>query len=175
MVSIKDKEFVPYISAHALKKRIEELGADISNDFSESSVVLIGVLNGAFMFLSDLTKNIKVPVEVTFIKVASYVGSQSSGEVKNLIGLDLDLEGKSVIIVEDIIDTGLSMKFLLELVKEKNPKKIAIASLLLKPDALIHDINIDYIGFEIPNRFVVGYGMDYDGLGRNLPALYQLK
>ena len=151
------------------------MGADISSDFSEGPAVLIGVLNGAFMFLSDLTKNIKVPVEVTFIKVASYVGSQSSGEVKNLIGLDLDLEGKSVIIVEDIIDTGLSMKFLLELVKEKKPKKIAIASLLLKPDALIHDISIDYVGFEIPNRFVVGYGMDYDGLGRNLPALYQLK
>lgn len=172
---IKDKEFVPYISAHALNKRIEELGADISNDFSEGPAVLIGVLNGAFMFLSDLTKNIKVPMEVTFIKVASYVGSQSSGEVKNLMGLDLDIEGKSVIIVEDIIDTGLSMKFLLELIRKKNPKKISIASLLLKPDALIHDISIDYVGFEIPNRFVVGYGMDYDGFGRNLPALYQLK
>ncbi|WP_373492790.1 hypoxanthine phosphoribosyltransferase [Aquiflexum sp.] len=175
MVLIKDKEFVPYISAHVLKKRIEELASEISNDFSEGPAVLIGVLNGAFMFLSDLTKNIKVPVEVTFIKVASYMGTKSSGEVKSLIGLDLDIEGKSVIIVEDIVDTGLSMKFLLELVKERKPKKIAVASLLLKPDALVHDINIDYVGFEIPNRFVVGYGLDYDGLGRNLPALYQLK
>lgn len=175
MVLIKDKEFVPYISAHALKKRIEELGADISRDFSVGPSVLVGVLNGAFMFLSDLTKNIKVPMEVTFIKVASYVGSMSSGEVKSLIGLDMDLEGKSVIIVEDIVDTGLSMKFLLDLIKEKKPKKIAVATLLLKPDALVHDIVIDYVGFEIPNRFVVGYGMDYDGLGRNLPALYQLK
>ncbi|WP_373521559.1 hypoxanthine phosphoribosyltransferase [Aquiflexum sp.] len=175
MVSIKDKEFIPYISAHALKKRIEEMGNEISNDFSGNPAVLIGVLNGAFMFLSDLTRNIKIPMEVTFIKVASYIGTESSGAVKSLMGLDLDLEGKSVILVEDIVDTGLSMKFLLELVKEKKPNKIAVASLLLKPDALVHDIKIDYVGFEIPNRFVVGYGMDYDGFGRNLPALYQLK
>ncbi|WP_194976081.1 hypoxanthine phosphoribosyltransferase [Aquiflexum lacus] len=175
MVLIKDKEFVPYISASTLKKRIEELGADISKDFSDGPAVLIGVLNGAFMFLSDLTKTIKVPIEVTFIRVASYIGSESSGEIKHLMGLDLDLEGKSVILVEDIIDTGLSMKFLLELIRDKKPKKIAVASLLLKPDALVHDIKVDYLGFEISNRFVVGYGMDYDGLGRNLPALYQLK
>lgn len=175
MVFIKDKEFVPYISSQALNKRVEEMGAEISKDFSNDPPVMIGVLNGAFMFLSDLIKNITPLLEVSFIKVASYIGSESSGEVKRLMGLDIDLEGKSVIIVEDIVDTGLSMKFLLELVKERNPKKIAIASLLLKPDALIHDIKIDYIGFEIQNKFVVGYGMDYDGLGRNLPALYQLK
>lgn len=151
------------------------MGAEISKDFADDPAVLIGVLNGAFMFLADLTKKVTVPVEVSFIKVSSYKGFESSGEVKDLMGLDVELEGRSVIIVEDIIDTGLSMKYLVELIEKEKPKRIAIASLLVKPDAIVHKIKIDYVGFEIPNRFVVGYGMDYDGYGRNLPALYQLK
>lgn len=175
MTLIKNKEFVPYISAYALKKRIEELGTEISKDFADEPAVLIGVLNGAFMFLADLTKKVTVPVEVSFIKVSSYKGLESSGSVMNLMGLDVELEGRSVIIVEDIIDTGLSMKYLLELIEKQKPKRIAVASLLVKPEAIVHKIKIDYIGFEIPNKFVVGYGMDYDGFGRNLPALYQLK
>jgi hypoxanthine phosphoribosyltransferase len=175
MTLIKNKEFVPYISAYALKKRIEELGTEISKDFADEPAVLIGVLNGAFMFLADLTKKVTVPIEVSFIKVSSYKGLESSGSVMNLMGLDIELEGRSVIIVEDIIDTGLSMKYLLELIEKEKPKRIAVASLLVKPEAIVHKIKIDYIGFEIPNKFVVGYGMDYDGFGRNLPALYQLK
>jgi hypoxanthine phosphoribosyltransferase len=137
--------------------------------------VLIGVLNGSFIFLSDLVKTISIPIEVSFVKVSSYSGTSSTGVIKNLLGLDIDLQNRSVIIIEDIIDTGLSMKHLLEMILKENPKRVAIATLLLKPDALSHPLNINYIGFEIPNKFVVGYGMDFDGLGRNLPELYQLK
>lgn len=151
------------------------MGKEISKDFADESAVLIGVLNGAYMFLADLTKKVTVPIEVSFIKVSSYKGLESSGSVNNLIGLDIDLKGRSVIIVEDIIDTGLSMKYLRELIEKEKPKRIAVAALLVKPEAIVHNTKIDYIGFEIPNKFVVGYGMDYDGFGRNLPALYQLK
>jgi hypoxanthine phosphoribosyltransferase len=175
MISIKEKIFVPYISANSLKQRVEEIGNEISKDFKEDCPVLLGVLNGSFMFLSDLAKSISTPIEVSFVKVSSYSGASSTGNVKNLLGLDIDLKNRSVIIVEDIIDTGLSMTHLLEMVQKENPKKIAIATLLLKPEALIYPMDINYIGFEIPNKFVVGYGMDFDGLGRNLPELYQLK
>lgn len=175
MISIKDKVFVPYITANSIQQRVAEIGAEISKDFKEDCPILIGVLNGSFIFLSDLAKNISIPVEISFVKVSSYSGTNSTGFVKNLLGLDFDLNKRSVIIVEDIIDTGLSMKHLLEMVQRENPKKIAIASLLLKPDALVHQLNVNYIGFEIPNKFVVGYGLDFDGLGRNLPELYQLK
>ena len=175
MISIKEKIFVPYITANSLKKRVEEIGNEISKDFKEDCPVLLGVLNGSFMFLSDLAKSISTHMEVSFVKVSSYSGTSSTGNVKNLMGLDIDLKNRSIIIVEDIIDTGLSMTHLLEMVQKENPKKIAIATLLLKPEALKYPMEINYIGFEIPNKFVVGYGMDFDGLGRNLPELYQLK
>jgi hypoxanthine phosphoribosyltransferase len=175
MISIKNKVFVPYITANSLQQRVAEIGNEISKDFKEECPILIGVLNGSFIFLSDLAKSITIPIEISFVKVSSYSGTSSTGAVKNLLGLDFDLNERSVIIVEDIIDTGLSMKHLLEMIQRENPKRIAIATLLLKPEALIHPINVNYVGFEIPNKFVVGYGMDFDGLGRNLPELYQLK
>ncbi|MBS9522472.1 hypoxanthine phosphoribosyltransferase [Litoribacter ruber] len=175
MVEVKDKQFVPYLSEAELSQRIATLGAKINNDFQGKEPVLLGILNGAFMFLSDLAKAIDIPVEIQFIKVASYEATASTGQVKNLIGLNVDLEGRDVIVVEDIVDTGLSMKHILGLVAEHNPGKIAIATLLLKPEALIEPLDIDYVGFEIPNKFVVGYGLDYDGLGRNLKEIYQLK
>lgn len=175
MISIKDKVFVPYITANSLQQRVAEIGAEISQDFKLDCPVLIGVLNGSFIFLSDLVKNISIPIEVSFVKVSSYSGTSSTGVIKNLLGLDIDLQNRSVIIIEDIIDTGLSMKHLLEMIQMESPKRVAIATLLLKPDALSHPLNINYIGFKIPNKFVVGYGMDFDGLGRNLPELYQLK
>jgi len=175
MISIKNKVFVPYITANSLQQRVAEIGNEISKDFKEECPILIGVLNGSFIFLSDLAKSITIPIEVSFVKVSSYSGTSSTGAVKNLLGLDFDLNERSVIIVEDIIDTGLSMKHLLEMIQRENPKKIAIATLLLKPEALIHPINVNYVGFEITNKIVVGYGMDFDGLGRNLPELYQLK
>lgn len=175
MIKIKDKTFVPYISAHALKKRIAEMGAEISKKYEGQTPVLIGVLNGCFVFMSDLAKHINIPVEVSFIKISSYSGTASTGTVNSLIGLEISLKDREVIIIEDIIDTGLSMKHLLGQVQAQQPKKLEVAALLVKPDAIQHEIEIQYKGFEIPNKFVVGYGMDYDGLGRNLPALYQLK
>jgi hypoxanthine phosphoribosyltransferase len=175
MISIKEKVFIPYITANSLSQRVAEIGNEISNDFKEDCPVLLGVLNGSFIFLSDLAKSISIPMEVSFVKVSSYSGTSSTGNVKKLMGLDIDLKNRSIIIVEDIIDSGLSMTHLLEMVKKENPKKIAIATLLLKPEALIYPLDINYIGFEISNKFVVGYGMDFDGLGRNLPELYQLK
>jgi hypoxanthine phosphoribosyltransferase len=175
MVEVKDKRFVPYLSEADLSQRISSMGAKISSDFGDKTPVLLGVLNGAFMFLSDLAKAIDVPVEIQFVKVASYESTASTGKVKDLIGLNIDLTGREVVIVEDIVDTGLSMKHILNIVGEKNPAKISIATLLLKPEALKEPLDIEYIGFEIPNKFVVGYGLDYDGLGRNLKEIYQLQ
>ncbi|MCL6257778.1 hypoxanthine phosphoribosyltransferase [Aquiflexum sp. TKW24L] len=175
MISIKDKVFVPYITAHSIQQRVAEIGAEISKDFKEDCPILIGVLNGSFIFLSDLAKSISIPIEISFIKISSYSGTNSTGSIRNILGLDVNLNNRSVVIVEDIIDTGLSMKHLVEMIEKETPKRIAIASLLLKPDALVELLKVNYIGFEIPNKFVVGYGMDYDGFGRNLPELYQLK
>jgi hypoxanthine phosphoribosyltransferase len=175
MVRLHDKDFVPFIDEKALQNRIAQLGNRISEDFKGTSPLLIGVLNGSFMFLSDLSKHIHIPTEISFIKVSSYASTTSTGAVTELIGLQEQIKDRHVIIVEDIVDTGLSMKVLLEKLNEQKPSKIAIVSLLLKPEALVHPINVDYIGFEIPNKFVVGYGLDYNGLGRNLPEIYQLK
>ncbi|WP_143962416.1 hypoxanthine phosphoribosyltransferase [Litoribacter populi] len=175
MVEVKDKQFVPYLSEAELSQRIATLGAKINKDFQGKEPILLGILNGAFMFISDLAKAIEIPVEIQFIKVASYEATSSTGEVKNLIGLNVDLEGREVIVVEDIVDTGLSMKYILGLIADRNPSKVSIATLLLKPEALKEPLEIDYVGFEIPNKFVVGYGLDYDGFGRNLKEIYQLK
>lgn len=175
MIQIKDKEFVPYINQEALQQRITELGNAISEDCRTQCPILIGVLNGSYMFLGDLSKSISIPIEICFLKIASYTGTSSTGTVNQLMGLDADIADRHVIIVEDIVDTGLSMSFLLEKIKSLGPKSVRIATLLTKPEALKHPINLDYVGFEIPNKFVVGYGLDYDGLGRNLPAIFQLK
>lgn len=175
MIQIKDKEFIAYISEEMLMQRVRDMGIKISRDFQGQFPLLIGVLNGSFMFLADLAKSISIPVEISFIKISSYQGTHSTGKVKDTYGLDMDLKGRPVIIVEDIVDTGLSMSFLCEKIKKLGPKSINIATLLTKPDALQHPVKVDYVGFEIPNKFVVGYGLDYDGYGRNLPAIYQLK
>ncbi|WP_040489706.1 hypoxanthine phosphoribosyltransferase [Indibacter alkaliphilus] len=174
MIEIKDKTFIPFLDRKSLDQRINELGTQISKDFENKNPVIIGVLNGAFMFLSDLVKNIDIPTEITFLKISSYKGEKSTGKINQLLGLQTEIIERDVIIVEDIVDTGLSMSYLLELINEQNPKSISIATLLHKPEALTVDIKMDYIGFEIPNKFVVGYGLDYDGFGRNLPEIYQL-
>lgn len=175
MIEVKDKEFVPYLSEVQLAEKILELGSRINRDYIGKKPVLLGILNGAFMFLSDLAKSIDIPVEIQFIKIASYESFSSTGKVKDLIGLNIDLDGREVIVVEDIIDTGFSMKHVLSLIGDQNPANISIATLLLKPEALQEDLDIAYVGFEIPNKFVVGYGLDYDGYGRNLKEIYQLK
>lgn len=174
MIQIKDKQFVPFIKEPELLQRVSALGRQITEDYRGSSPLLIGIMNGAFMFLSDLAKHIDLPVELSFVKISSYESMASTGTIRPLIGLDTALAGRDVIIVEDIVDTGLSMSYILEMVQKSKPKSLQIATLLLKPEALKKNIEARYIGFEIPNKFVVGYGLDYDGLGRNLKEIYQL-
>jgi hypoxanthine phosphoribosyltransferase len=175
MIKIKDKDFEPFIDQETLAKKVEEMGKQISLEFKDESPILLGVLNGSFMFLSDLAKQIRIPVEISFVKIASYTGTVSSGKINGILGLEVDMTDRTILIVEDIVDTGLSMNHLIDMVALHQPKKIAVATLLLKPEALKFDVKIDYVGFEIPNKFVVGYGLDYDGYGRNLSQIYQLK
>jgi hypoxanthine phosphoribosyltransferase len=143
-------------------------------DYENKCPILIGVLNGSFLFMADLLKELTIACEIGFIRVSSYKGTESSGEIKQAFGLPDDLENRDVIIVEDIIDTGFTAKYIVDEVKKQNPASIAVCSLLYKPAAMKQKIEeIKYIGFEIPNEFVVGYGLDYDGLGRNLTAIYR--
>ncbi|WP_040669752.1 hypoxanthine phosphoribosyltransferase [Nitritalea halalkaliphila] len=175
MIQILDKSFVPYLSKETLQERIQSLGAEISADYAGKPLCVLAVLNGAFMFCSDLVKEITIPMELQFIKIASYAGTRSTGEVSELLGLSTSLKGKEILIVEDIVDTGLSMQYLLASMAKEAAASIRICSLLVKPEALQHPVDIHYTGFEIPKKFVVGYGLDYNGFGRNIGEIYQLK
>jgi hypoxanthine phosphoribosyltransferase len=174
MIHLHDKAFVPFISSEELNFAIKNLAKQMDDDFFDEVPVFIGVLNGAFMVLSDLMKEYRGMCEVSFVKMTSYEGTQTTNEVKQLIGLNQNLEGRTVVIVEDIIDTGNTIEELKAIFKDQNVKHLKIATLFLKPDAYKKDIKIDYVGIRIPNKFIVGYGLDYDGLGRNLPDVYQL-
>ena len=173
-VKLKDKEFDIYLSAEKIRNRNSELGEAITKCFEGGELVVFGILNGSFVFMADLCRQINLPISTSFIKLSSYSGTESTGKVRSILGLEEKIEGKNVLIVEDIVDTGISMDYLLKALSEFNPAKISIATLLHKPDAFQFNYTLDYVGFEIPNKFVVGYGLDYDGLGRNLPGIYQL-
>ncbi|MCL4134098.1 UNVERIFIED_CONTAM: hypothetical protein GTU68_042086 [Idotea baltica] len=147
----------------------------INEEYLDKNPIFIGVLNGSFMFAADFLKEINIDCEISFIKIRSYVGMESSGELLELIGIDDDIEGREVILLEDIIDTGHTMNKLLKTLKAKNAGYVRIVTLLLKPEAFEYTFPIHYTGFEIPNKFVVGYGLDYDGRGRNYRSIYQLK
>jgi hypoxanthine phosphoribosyltransferase len=175
MIQLHDKQFVPFISAKEIDFAIAKMVAQVEADFADETPVFVGVLNGAFMVVSDFMKQYKKPCEVSFIKMASYEGTSTTNEVKQLIGINQDLTGRSVIIIEDIVDTGNTLVELKELFKKQNVKHFKIATLFFKPEAYTKDIKIDYIGIRIPNKFIVGFGLDYDGLGRNLPEVYKLK
>lgn len=175
MIQLHDKQFVPFISANEIDFAITKLAAQIQDDFADETPVFVGVLNGSFMVVSDLMKKYKKPCEITFIKMASYEGTSSTENVKQLIGLNQDLSGRSVVILEDIVDTGNTLVELKELFKSQKVKHFKIATLFFKPEAYKQDVKIDYIGIRIPNKFIVGYGLDYDGLGRNLPEIYQVQ
>ena len=174
-VQIHDKIFTPFITAAQIQQRVAEMGALINTEYAGKKPLLIGVLNGSVIFMADLLRHIHSACEIGFIRVSSYQGTSSSGAVKNVMGLNDDLTGRDVIIVEDIIDTGDTAVYLIEEIRKKNPASLKFATILFKPAALKHDLRPDYVGFEIPPAFVVGYGLDYDGLGRNLADIYQLK
>ena len=175
MIQLHDKQFVPFISAQEIDFAIAKIAALVEDDFSEETPVFIGVLNGSFMVVSDFMKHYKSACELSFVKMASYEGVKSTNDVKQLIGLDRDFTGRTVIVIEDIVDTGNTVVALKELFKKQNVKHFKIATLFFKPEALINDIKIDYVGIRIPNKFIVGFGLDYDGLGRNLTEVFQLK
>jgi len=173
-VQILDKKFREFIPEKNIQEKINELAVQINSDFSGKEVVFIGVLNGAFMFASDLFKKIDLKAQITFIKLASYTGTSSTGAIKELIGWNEDLRNKSVIILEDIVDTGATLEHTINNLIIRNVREIRVAALLFKPESFNKLTHIDYIGFEIPNDFVVGFGLDYNGFGRNLPSVYKI-
>jgi hypoxanthine phosphoribosyltransferase len=174
IITVKDKSFKPYISEEALQASVENVAKQINSDYKGSEPLFLGVLNGSFMFFSDLLKSVDLECQVSFVKLASYEGTTTTGKVNELIGLSESIEGRDVIIVEDIVDTGNTLVKLYDILSKGNPNSIKIATLLYKPEAYKKDHPIDYVGLEIPNAFVLGYGLDYDGLGRNLSSIYVL-
>jgi hypoxanthine phosphoribosyltransferase len=174
-ITLFDKTFEPYIPESLIQEKIKELGEIISIEYQGKKPLFIGVLNGSFMFAADLFKQITIEAEICFIKLASYKGTKSTGNVITAIGLDTDIRDRHLILLEDIIDTGKTMNEFIPQLSHQQPASVKMAVLLHKPDATIYPIQIDYCCFSIPNRFVLGYGLDYDGFGRNLKEIYQLK
>lgn len=172
-VKIHDKEFKLFIPYEKIRSVVEKMAEIMNVELAGKNPLFVCILNGSFMFAAELFKRIDlVEAEISFVKLASYKGDQSTGEVKQLIGLNENIEGRTVVILEDIVDSGITIENILGQLKGLNPKKIVIATLLLKPDALIKEVQLDYVGLEIPNEFIVGYGLDYDGHGRNLIDIY---
>lgn len=173
-IQIKDKKFALSIDEQSILKEVARVANEINHDLKDENPVFVSVLNGSFMFTSDLMKQITIPSKVTFVKLASYEGVASTGVIKEVVGLSEDIQGRTVVIVEDIVDTGLTMQRLIETLGTRNPKAIHIATLLVKPDKLQVELDIKYCAMQIPNDFIVGYGLDYDGFGRNYPDIYTL-
>jgi hypoxanthine phosphoribosyltransferase len=174
VIQVIDKKFKPYLSAAQISERIKAVASQINKDYEGKKPIFIAILNGSFMFASDLFKEITVEAEICFIKLASYKGTKSTGNVITSIGLDEPLKDRHVIIIEDIVDTGNTLNKFLPQLHNQQPASLRIAALLHKPEALEHPLVIDYLGFSVPNIFLLGFGLDYDGLGRNLAEIYQL-
>ena len=173
-IRILDKTFREMITEKVIVERINELAILVNKDLSGKDVVFLGILNGAFLFAADLFRLIDFPSRISFVKLASYEGTSSSGFIKELIGWNEDIKNKTIVVIEDIVDTGNTLERIVDELVIRKASEIKIATLLYKPDAYTRNIPLDYVGFEIPNDFVVGYGLDYDGFGRNLPSVYTL-
>lgn len=173
-IKVHDKEFTPYITSEEIEIQVQRVADEINKDYADKKPLFVAILNGAFIFAADLLKKLNIESEICFIKLASYKGIKSTGKVITAIGLDAELYNRDVIIIEDIVDTGKTLFQFLPQLHHQHPASLKIASLLHKPGAMVHPINIDYLGFTIPNKFVLGYGLDYDGLGRNFKEIYQL-
>lgn len=174
LVKIKDKTFRPYISTSEIESIVAHLASQINRDYQEKSPLFLVILNGAFIFASDLIRKVEVGCRVSCIKVSSYQGVQSRGKADTLLGLQENLRDEDVIIVEDIVETGNSMEHILNMVQQQHPRSLRVCTLLFKPENFRKQFPVHYVGKSVSQEFVVGYGFDYDGYGRNLPMIYQL-
>ena len=174
LVRVKDKQFEPFISEERIQTEVSRIAQQMNNELAEKDPIFLGILNGAFMFASDLYKQITFPCQITFLKLTSYSGTKSTGTVKQLIGINFDLKDRVVIVLEDIVDTGITLETIIRQLSGYEPAEIRVATFLHKPEATIRDVKLDYVGIEIPNDFILGYGLDYDGYGRNYKEIYQL-
>ena len=173
-IKIKDKEFSISIPEEKIQEAVKNIAERINWDLAGKDPLFLVVLNGAFMFAADLMKYVTIPSEITFIKLSSYQGTTTTGVVKEIFGLNESVEGRTIVVVEDIVDTGFTMERIIRSLKEKKAAEIKVATFFLKPDSLQRDIELNYVAMEIPNDFIVGYGLDYDGYGRNLKEIYTL-
>lgn len=174
-IQVLDKSFEAFLDADRIAAQVKQLAGEINNDYAGKKPLFIAILNGSFMFAADLFKSVSIEAEICFIKLASYKGTKTTGQVVTAIGLDIDIYNRHLIILEDIVDTGKTLGYFIPQLLRQRPASLELAVLLHKPDATQHPLAIKYLGFTIPNKFVVGYGLDYDGFGRNLPGIYQLK
>jgi len=174
-VKILDKEFELFIPYEKIRSVVEKMADEMNEKLEGKNPLFLCILNGSFMFAAEIFKRISLlDAEITFVKLASYTGTSTTGKVKELIGLNEDLTGRVVVVLEDIVDTGITIEKTIEQIKARNPEEVQIATLLLKPDALLKEVRLDYVGLEIPNDFIVGYGLDYDGRGRNLIDIFKV-
>ncbi|MEZ5072023.1 MAG: hypoxanthine phosphoribosyltransferase [Bacteroidales bacterium] len=174
IVHVHDKSFELFIPESEIQKRVSRIAAEMNRDLAGKDPIFLGILNGAFMFASDLYKQLDFPCQITFLKLASYSGTQSTGSVKQLIGINTDLKDRVVVVLEDIVDTGVTLETIIRQLSGYQPSEILVATLLHKPEATVKEVKLDYVGLEIPNDFILGYGLDYDGYGRNYKEIYQL-
>ena len=173
-VKIKDKSFRVSIPEAEIKQRVKALAEQMSKDLEGKNPIFLGVLNGSFIFAADLMREMTIPCEISFVKLASYQGTTSTGKVREVLGINEDLSGRTVVIVEDIVESGQTMKQMIESLGTRNPESVRICTLFFKPEKLKEDLNLDYVAFSIPDDFILGYGLDYDGLGRELKDVYSI-
>lgn len=173
-MEVHGRRFIPYMDAETIQTEIRRIAKELQADYAGKKPLFIAILNGSFIFAADLFKCLDFEAEICFIKLASYKGTKSTGQVISAIGLDTDVKDRHVVVIEDIVDTGKTLTSFLPQLENQDPKSLKVCTLLHKPEAMLFPIKLDYVGFTIPNRFVLGYGLDFDGLGRNLGELYQL-
>ena len=174
IIQVHDKYFEPFIDEGTIQKEVSRIAMEMNRDLAKKDPIFLGILNGAFMFASDLYKQLKFPCQITFLKLASYSGTKSTGSVKQLIGINCDLKDRVVVVLEDIVDTGVTLETILRQLSGFEPAEIRVATLLHQPEACLREVELDYVGMEIPNNFILGYGLDYEGYGRNIKEIYQL-
>ena len=174
IVQVHEKRFKLFIPEAQIQKEVTRIAEEMNRDLANKDPIFLGILNGAFMFASDLYKQLTFPCQITFLKLASYSGTQSTGTVKQLIGINRDLKERVVVVLEDIVDTGVTLETIIRQLSGYQPSEIRVATFLHKPEATIKEVKLDYVGIEIPNDFILGYGLDYDGYGRNFKEIYQL-